>query len=198
MPQYEISVPGQGTFAVDSPSELTDAQVWQAVQSQVASAPMQEAPPVDQNQGGIADVFTSFQQGAVGATKALTDVAGADNAASEYLGETSEGLQKELSPARQQELQRQAKRMTAAEESARGTKSRSDERRRGASSNCCAGSWLVCPLRPCDTGRSRLSPVGAGRQGGLCTYFTGSTYYGGYEHRARCRCSKGVYIRRRV
>ena len=117
MPQYEISVPGQGTFAVDSPSELTDAQVWQAVQSQVASAPMQEAPPVDQNQGGIADVFTSFQQGAVGATKALTDVAGADNAASEYLGETSEGLQKELSPARQQELQRQAKRMTAAEES---------------------------------------------------------------------------------
>jgi hypothetical protein len=121
MPQYEISVPGQGTFAVDSPSELTDAQVWQAVQSQLASAPMQEAPtqeaPVDQNQGGIADLFTSFKQGALGSTKALTDVVGAGNVASEYLGKLSAEEQQKLSPARQRELQRQAKRMTAAEES---------------------------------------------------------------------------------
>ena len=116
MPQYEISVPGQGTFAVDSPSELTDAQVWQAVQSQLASAPMQEAP-VDQNQGGIADLWTSFKQGALGSTKALTDVVGAGNVASEYLSEASAEAQKELSPARQRELQRQAERMKAAEES---------------------------------------------------------------------------------
>lgn len=117
MPQYEISVPGQGTFAVDSPSELTDAQVWQAVQSQLASAPMQEAPPVDQNQSGIADLLTSFKQGALGSTRALTDVVGAGNVASEYLGKLSAEAQQELSPARQRELQRQAERMKAAEES---------------------------------------------------------------------------------
>ena len=116
MPQYEISVPGQGTFAIDSPSELTDAQVWQAVQSQLASAPMQEAP-VDQNQGGLADLWTSFKQGALGSTKALTDVVGAGNVASEYLSEASAEAQKELSPARQRELQKQAERMKAAEES---------------------------------------------------------------------------------
>ena len=116
MPQYEISVPGQGTFAVDSPSELTDAQVWQAVQSQLASAPVQEAP-VDQNQSGIADLLTSFKQGALGSTKALTDVVGAGNVASEYLGKLSAEAQQELSPARQRELQRQAERMKAAEES---------------------------------------------------------------------------------
>ncbi len=117
MPQYEISVPGQGTFTVDSPSALTDAQVWQAVQSQLTSAPLQETPPVDQNQGGLADLWTSFKRSALDSTKALTDVVGAGNVASEYLSEASAEAQKELSPARQRELQRQAERMKAAEES---------------------------------------------------------------------------------
>ena len=42
MPQYQISVPGQGTFRVDSPTELTDLQAWQAVQSQLAAGPSKE------------------------------------------------------------------------------------------------------------------------------------------------------------
>ena len=41
MPQYQISVPGKGTFRVDSPTELTDLQAWQAVQSQLAAGPEQ-------------------------------------------------------------------------------------------------------------------------------------------------------------
>ena len=45
MPQYEINVPGSGTYRVDSPSELTDAQVWQAVQGQISPT---AAPPKDQ------------------------------------------------------------------------------------------------------------------------------------------------------
>ena len=42
MPQYQISVPGQGTFSVDSPTELTDLQAWQAVQNQLAAGPSKE------------------------------------------------------------------------------------------------------------------------------------------------------------
>jgi len=38
MPQYQIVVPGQGTFRVDSPTELTDLQAWQAVQNQLSQA----------------------------------------------------------------------------------------------------------------------------------------------------------------
>ena len=41
MPQYQISVPGQGTFLVETPTELTDAQAWQAVQSQLSAVPAQ-------------------------------------------------------------------------------------------------------------------------------------------------------------
>lgn len=79
--------------------------------------PLQETPPVDQNQGGLADLWTSFKRGALDSTKALTDVVGAGNVASEYLSEASAEAQKELSPARQREMQRQAERMKAAEES---------------------------------------------------------------------------------
>jgi hypothetical protein len=35
MPKYEIDVPGQGKFEVDSPTDLTDAQAYAAVQAQL-------------------------------------------------------------------------------------------------------------------------------------------------------------------
>lgn len=35
MPQYEINVPGSGKYRVDSPTDLSDDQVWQAVQGQI-------------------------------------------------------------------------------------------------------------------------------------------------------------------
>ena len=39
MPQYDISVPGRGTYRVESQTELTDAQAWAAVQNQLAAPP---------------------------------------------------------------------------------------------------------------------------------------------------------------
>jgi hypothetical protein len=39
MPQYQIDIPGQGKFQVDSPAELTDDQVYAAVKSQLGKAP---------------------------------------------------------------------------------------------------------------------------------------------------------------
>jgi hypothetical protein len=65
----------------------------------------------------VRDLLTSFGQGAVGSTQALTDVAGADNAASRKLQEASEALQQRLSPERQAEIRRQQERAKRAEES---------------------------------------------------------------------------------
>jgi hypothetical protein len=65
----------------------------------------------------LGDIAKSFGIGAVGSTKALTDVAGAENLVSSKLGQGVESLQQSLTPERQAELQRQAARMKAAEES---------------------------------------------------------------------------------
>lgn len=59
---------------------------------------------------GIGDTALSFGQGAVGAVKSLTDLAGPDNAVSEKLGDINEGMAGMLSPERRAEAAaRQAK-----------------------------------------------------------------------------------------
>ena len=75
------------------------------------------APPVKDAGFSLGDIAKSFGIGAVGSTKALTDVAGAENVVSSKLGQGVESLQKSLTPERQAEMQRQAARMKAAEES---------------------------------------------------------------------------------
>lgn len=42
MPKYQIDVPGSGTFEVESPSDLTDAQAYQAVLGQIKNTPKPE------------------------------------------------------------------------------------------------------------------------------------------------------------
>jgi hypothetical protein len=81
-----------------------------------------EAKGVDKPQAkdagfSFGDLAKSFGMGATGSTKALTDVAGAGNIASEKLDETTKSIQKSMTPERQAELKRQAARMKAAEES---------------------------------------------------------------------------------
>ncbi len=39
MPTYRVDIPGKGTFRIDSPTELTDAQVYQAVVNNVVQVP---------------------------------------------------------------------------------------------------------------------------------------------------------------
>lgn len=73
--------------------------------------------PVKDAGFSLKDLAASFGMGAVGSTKALTDVAGAGNIVSEKLGAGVEGLQKAMTPERQAELERQAARSKAAEES---------------------------------------------------------------------------------
>lgn len=73
------------------------------------------AKPVKDAGFSLGDIAKSFGLGAVGSTKALTDVAGAENAVSSSLGDVSKSLQSSLTPERQAELQRQQERMKAAE-----------------------------------------------------------------------------------
>jgi hypothetical protein len=77
----------------------------------------QPAEPVKEAGFNLGDIAKSFGMGAVGSTKALTDVAGADNVVSSKLGDVSKSIQQSLSPERQAEMERQAARMKAAEES---------------------------------------------------------------------------------
>lgn len=65
----------------------------------------------------LKDLATSFGLGATGSFKALTDVAGADNAASRTLGGISEDLSRAYTPARQAEIERRQQLIKEAEKS---------------------------------------------------------------------------------
>lgn len=91
----------------------TDPQVIQSTVKRVIS----ESAPAGNAGFSLGDILTSFGQGAVGSTKALTDVAGADNALSQKLEGTATSLQGSLSAARQAEMQRQEERAKRAAES---------------------------------------------------------------------------------
>jgi hypothetical protein len=65
-----------------------------------------QEPPVKQNTSNLGDIVTAFKQGVVGAGKSLTDIAGADNPVSEYLGGVQEKLGKEYRPQRIEEMQK--------------------------------------------------------------------------------------------
>jgi hypothetical protein len=72
MPQYEITVPGKGTFRVDSPVPLSDAQAYAAIQQQLAAA-----PPETTVGGQVKEFFKGLVPGAIG----LAETAGVGAAA---------------------------------------------------------------------------------------------------------------------
>ena len=74
-------------------------------------------PPVKEAGFSLKDLAASFGIGALGSTKALTDVAGAENVLSTKLGSGVESLQQGMTPERRAEMERQAARMKAAEAS---------------------------------------------------------------------------------
>ena len=100
MPQYDIAVPGKGTFRVNSPTPLTNEQAWQAVQNQV-NAPEPKAAGFS-----LKDLALSFGQGVGGGTQALTDIAGAGNVVSKGLTGLQEAAGEAMSPERQAEILR--------------------------------------------------------------------------------------------
>jgi len=109
MPQYEIAVPGKGKFRVDSPRPLTDDEAWQAVQSQI------NAPPPKTAAFSTKDLALSAGQGLAGGIKALTDLAGAGNTASKFLGDIQQAAGESMTPERQAEIARREEIKKAAE-----------------------------------------------------------------------------------
>ena len=107
MPTYQVDV-GDKTYEVDAPDPNT---AWQW-------ANYTHAQPAPKTAGfSLKDLGISFGQGAVGSTETITNVAGAGNAASQYLGDVNERLSKQYTPERQAELLRQQERMNKAEQS---------------------------------------------------------------------------------
>lgn len=97
MPQYSIFIPGKGTFQVDSPTELTDAQAYAAV---LQNMPAEEkAAPFS-----LKDTLLNVGTSALGATKAATDVFGAANPASQALERGQQSLTEMMSPETRREM----------------------------------------------------------------------------------------------
>ena len=115
MPQY-IQLPNGAYFEVKEGETPEDALIEAA--SRYPALFKQAEPEAPKAEGSwLGDVARSFGLGATGATGALTSAFGADNIASEKLGQAGEALQAGLSTSRQAELQRQAERMQQAEAS---------------------------------------------------------------------------------
>ena len=115
---YSVKGPDGRIYDIQGPDGASQEQVIAALQQQLgATAPPEELAAPPRAGSRLGDLATAFKQGAVGSAKALTDVFGAQNAASASLDTTANELQKDYSAARQAELQAQAARMKAAEAS---------------------------------------------------------------------------------
>jgi hypothetical protein len=79
------------------------AKMISMVSGEMSAAP---EPRVKQNTSNLGDIATAFKQGVVGSGKALSDVAGADNVVSQYLGGVQERLGKQYRPQRIEEMQK--------------------------------------------------------------------------------------------
>ena len=90
MPSYTVNLPGQGSFTVNSPTELTDEQAYSAVQGQITSeqappTPATPAPTPEQQSSlrQVADVPLKVGAGALSGFRMITDALGANNPASQ-------------------------------------------------------------------------------------------------------------------
>ena len=115
MPSYDVNIPGSGTYRVNSPTDLTDQQVWAALQQQLAASsnPLagkttaqleaEKSAPFS-----ISDVAVTGGESLLGAVKSLTDVFGAGSDVSKWLGKKREGIAEAYTPERKAEKAREA------------------------------------------------------------------------------------------
>jgi Large polyvalent protein associated domain 38/ADP-Ribosyltransferase in polyvalent proteins len=116
MPIYKVQAPDGKIYTVEGPEGATQNQVFQFVQSQIQSQPQQpdyskmsteELEKAPSAPTSISDIGRSLGMGLMGGAKTLTDVFGAGNQASTYLGRQLQETQANLTPARQAEMARQ-------------------------------------------------------------------------------------------
>jgi hypothetical protein len=92
MPQYEVEVPGYGKYRVESPTELTDAQAYAAIQEQIAGQPKPESGFVPAFKSGVAGL-----KGDVAAVLGRTGLMDVD-AAEKYRAEQEAYQQRTFKP----------------------------------------------------------------------------------------------------
>lgn len=96
----------------------TPQQTWARAQQMYPEAfAKKAAPPKEESAApsSLKDIAASFGLGATGSVKALTDVFGADNAASQGLDKASEALSRSFTPERQAEMARRQEKIKEAE-----------------------------------------------------------------------------------
>jgi hypothetical protein len=100
-----VNVPGVGI--VQFPDSTSQQDIVAAIERDIIPSTKQQAAPdkAPTAPTTLRDVGIAGASGVVGATKALTDVFGADNAASRALGSASTGLQEMYTPERLREMQ---------------------------------------------------------------------------------------------
>ena len=76
MPQYEIQIPGKGTFEVTSPTPLSDAQAYMAALQQASAAP----PPTDKS-GFMSALGAGLRGGAGETAEAIGELTGLEGLA---------------------------------------------------------------------------------------------------------------------
>jgi hypothetical protein len=114
MPIYSIQAPNGKTYQIEGPAGASQDQVIAEVLRQNPNAGQTTTTSAPSS---LKDIATSFGLGATGSVKALTDVAGADNAASRALGDVSESLSRAYTPQRQAEMERRQQLIKEAEKS---------------------------------------------------------------------------------
>lgn len=124
MPSYDVKIPGSGTYRVNSPGELSEQQVWAALQQQLSAGqnPLlaKTTEQIESEKSApfsLSDVAVSGGEGLVGAVKSLTDVFGAGSDVSNWLGEKRKSLSEAYTPERKAEQAREAELMRRASES---------------------------------------------------------------------------------
>jgi len=107
MPLYKISAPNGKTYQIEGPDGASQKEIEQEVMRQhpMAAYTTQELENAPRVKGTTGDIARETGQGVLGGVQALTDIFGANNFASKYLQEKSQGLSAGLTPERQQELQ---------------------------------------------------------------------------------------------
>ena len=98
-----VNIPGVGL--VDFPDTMSDDDIAGAIKNNILPS-LQPAEPAKPAGFSAKDTAIALGQGIVGAGKSLTDVFGAENAASRALGSVSKTLGEQISPERQAEMQR--------------------------------------------------------------------------------------------
>jgi hypothetical protein len=90
------------------------AKMISMVSSGVSAPP---EPKIKQNSGSMGDIGTALKETAVGSVKSMTDVFGAENPASQYLGDVQQRINKEYSQKAVEEMQRRQEIIKEAEKS---------------------------------------------------------------------------------